>query len=460
DRLASTFYVWIEADEGGSCAMTRNERCARSLRGTGPGRGGLSFILLFVVAILATVLISSAPAATITVGPTGDYPTIQQAIDNAVGGDTILVSAGVYSEQLVCDRSLILTAATGEQVVLDGGGVGTGVSIQLANIQLLSFTVQNFDVGIEIDAASVFEAHLCNIAGNATYGLLNYNPSTAFNVEDNWWGGYNGPGVTDGGGRAGDEILGFADFAPYSLGEYRVNSDGDGSDNDGLNDSDDDNDGYPDAMEAVAGTDALSPTPAPLEVWVDDDWVIALPGEVVGGHVFGYDAFATIQEGIDGVGIDATALVHVAGGAYPENIVVDKTVSLRGPNATVNPNTLPRGAEAVIELDALTAGNWGALISSDLVAIDGFTIQTTNALATTGTVLLTSPTLRGLRIENNIFDLTGSATGTHVLVALGLDDPLGCRGAAQPDPDRQRQPGGDQRLCRQQRRSPTQHHRR
>src|SRR4030042_351948 len=47
------------------------------------------------------------------------------------------------------------------------------------------------------------------------------------------------------------------------------------------------------------------------EVWVDDDWVSANPGDDVDGHIFGYDAFASIQDGIDAV---TGSTVHVAAG--------------------------------------------------------------------------------------------------------------------------------------------------
>ena len=36
----------------------------------------------------------------------GDYPTIQSAIDNASVGDTILVGAGKFNEALIVDKSL------------------------------------------------------------------------------------------------------------------------------------------------------------------------------------------------------------------------------------------------------------------------------------------------------------------------------------------------------------------
>ena len=58
------------------------------------------------------------------------------------------------------------------------------------------------------------------------------------------------------------------------------------------------------------------------EVWVDDDWAGSSPGEAVGGHVFGTDAFATVQDGVNAV--ESPGTVNVAAGTYQE------TVSLKG----------------------------------------------------------------------------------------------------------------------------------
>ena len=38
-----------------------------------------------------------------------DYPTIQKAINNSNDGDTIFVRAGTYFENLIVDKSIIMT---------------------------------------------------------------------------------------------------------------------------------------------------------------------------------------------------------------------------------------------------------------------------------------------------------------------------------------------------------------
>lgn len=65
--------------------------------------------------------------------------------------------------------------------------------------------------------------------------------------------------------------------------------------------------------------------PRPPEVWVDDDYT---PKGYNGGHTWGYDAFDTIQEGIDMVSSPGTA--HVLEGKYVENISLKSGVEILG----------------------------------------------------------------------------------------------------------------------------------
>ncbi len=69
--------------------------------------------------------------------------------------------------------------------------------------------------------------------------------------------------------------------------------------------------------------------------YVDDDWAGSSNGDIVGGHIFGQDAFATIQQAIDGTTPGGTVNVS-AGTYYPSStILVDKPVSIIGPTTDV-----------------------------------------------------------------------------------------------------------------------------
>ena len=62
--------------------------------------------------------------------------------------------------------------------------------------------------------------------------------------------------------------------------------------------------------------------------------------------IFGVNAFAAIQEGIDAV--DDTGTVEVYAGSYAETLLVEKSLSLLGPNAGLDGTDAGRAAEAVI----------------------------------------------------------------------------------------------------------------
>src|SRR5262249_30130685 len=96
---------------------------------------------------------------------------------------------------------------------------------------------------------------------------------------------------------------------------------------------------------------------------------------------FGCDSFATIQEGINAVAASGTVIVY--DGSYQENPVVNKAVTIQGPNAGVAGSAV-RSTEALV----ITNGNQKAAfsLSSNNVTIDGFTIDGDDPNVTGGTL--------------------------------------------------------------------------
>jgi len=72
-----------------------------------------------------------------------DYPTIQEAINNANDGDTIFVRNGTYYEHVVVNKTVSLIGENRETAIIDGNGTGKVVHIVVDNVNITQFTIRN-----------------------------------------------------------------------------------------------------------------------------------------------------------------------------------------------------------------------------------------------------------------------------------------------------------------------------
>lgn len=120
-----------------------------------------TFSILFALVLVVSLgLSTTAPvAAAHTIYVPGDYPTIQEAIDAASDGDTIIVAAGLYEVNVEIDKSLTLKGAqagvdarnrSGPETIIEPDE-GTGIRIITATDHVVvidGFTVRNAEHGI------------------------------------------------------------------------------------------------------------------------------------------------------------------------------------------------------------------------------------------------------------------------------------------------------------------------
>lgn len=115
--------------------------------------------------------------------------------------------------------------------------------------------------------------------------------------------------------------------------------------------------------------------------------------------------YTTITEGINGALSGGT--VQVAEGTYVENLVINKPLSVLGPNATVNPNTGSRNPEAILMTPTsdptYTTGIEQVIISAENVTFSGFTIDGDNPGLASGVVF------NGADV-NSGYGITGTGT--------------------------------------------------
>ena len=111
------------------------------------------------------------------------------------------------------------------------------------------------------------------------------------------------------------------------------------------------------------------------EAWVDDDWSGHSNGDLVGGHVFGQDAFAAIQRAIDGAGFAGT--INVATGTYAGNILVNKSVTIDGAGQTET-TVVPAVSDPGVDDAPSFAGSQVFVVQAHDVTISNLTVDGDN----------------------------------------------------------------------------------
>lgn len=145
---------------------------------------------------------STVQAAELYVGGSGsgNYSTIQAAIDNATSGDTIYVYNGTYYENVVVDKTVTLIGNGSANTTIDGGG-GRVVKIEADLVNMSGFYITRSGNNRGIFVESSFNTIFNNTINSSFYGglVLSYtNNNTLYNNTFILCGiGFNGNSVTD-----------------------------------------------------------------------------------------------------------------------------------------------------------------------------------------------------------------------------------------------------------------------
>jgi parallel beta-helix repeat protein len=176
------------------------------------------FSILFALAlVLAFSLVVTTPVAAATLYvPSGSYPTIQAAVNaaNPAGGDTIMVAAGIYAEQLTISKSLnLIGAGAGTTTIHPTAGTLTGdvdgyknivtISGTGVNVEFTGFTVSgpgtatggSINAGIRVIGSANANIHHNNIVNIRNEPLSGYQEVWGILVGRCYWTGSDRTGT-------------------------------------------------------------------------------------------------------------------------------------------------------------------------------------------------------------------------------------------------------------------------
>jgi parallel beta-helix repeat protein len=137
---------------------------------------------IFLISAFSFMKTSFVKADSPVVHVPADYPTIQDAVDSAYPGTTILVAKGTYIEHFNISKSLSLVGEDRDKTIIDGSDSNTVISITADNVAIQNFTIiksvsLTFDTGIGVDRAKgilIGNTKIANIyTGLAFYSSAN-----------------------------------------------------------------------------------------------------------------------------------------------------------------------------------------------------------------------------------------------------------------------------------------------
>jgi parallel beta-helix repeat protein len=132
-----------------------------------------------------------------------DFPTIQQAINNAADGDTVFVKNGTYYEHVVVNKTISLLGENRDRTVVDGNETGITIKVTLSGVSISNFTVQRSG-SINWESAGIFLDNVENCTVNEN--ILTANPCTGLMLNQSHYCRASGNRIHDNNGGGVDMV--------------------------------------------------------------------------------------------------------------------------------------------------------------------------------------------------------------------------------------------------------------
>jgi parallel beta-helix repeat protein len=122
--------------------------------------GSLILLAVFLISLFPVLRLNVALGSRTIVVPL-DFPTVQEAINNATDGDQVFVFNGTYHENVILNKTIMLVGENRGITTIDGGGGSFGIYVSSNNVTISGFTIRNSSSIVE-----VFGVRNCNLTGN------------------------------------------------------------------------------------------------------------------------------------------------------------------------------------------------------------------------------------------------------------------------------------------------------
>jgi parallel beta-helix repeat protein len=118
-----------------------------------------------------------------------DYTTIQEAINTANYGDSIVAEAGIYNEDVVVNQTVSLTGEDRHNTIVNGSGNASVFYIRRDDVVVSNFTMQNNNMGswgcVYFGSYRSNSNVSCNIIRNCSVGVRCWDYSESNFIVDN-----------------------------------------------------------------------------------------------------------------------------------------------------------------------------------------------------------------------------------------------------------------------------------
>ena len=140
----------------------------------------LIIIFMFLTILLVGCNNNENPENNLIVikGKNQTYSTINEALNNAIKNDIILVPEGTYNETLTINKTISLVGENKNKTIISGNKMDDVINIFADYVNISGFTIinsgpepfQNIDAGIDVRSNYNTISH-CNIISNENYGI-------------------------------------------------------------------------------------------------------------------------------------------------------------------------------------------------------------------------------------------------------------------------------------------------